>query len=336
MKLGITLGTLFGLALAIALIALNDAGEIMRVVGELGWALIPITAVRAMIIVTCALAWAALLPDLRHLAWRVWTTLRFVREGINVLLPVATVGGEIAGARLLTFWGVAAGVAGAGILVDLLIQAVCQALFALTGALLLLRVSGAELVADYVLAGLGLSALGLGGFFIVLRFGAVGKLETWIATLIGRWSRSDSAKAFKVNPLNLAAALTAIWSRPSRVALSFGLHLIAWFMGAAEIWIALAWLDQNPSLDQVIILESLAQAARGAAFLVPGGLGVQEGGFVVLGQLLNVDPQTSIALSLVKRAPDVLLGLPALLAWHLIEARQQRRRAAQALSGGNE
>lgn len=335
MKLGITLGTLFGLALAIALIALNDAGEILRVVGHLGWALIPITGVRALIIITCAAAWAVLLPDLRHIAWTVWPTLRFVREGINVLLPVATVGGEIAGARLLTFWRVAAGVAGAGILVDLLLQAVGQALFALTGALLLLRVSGAELVADYVLAGLGLSAAGLGGFFILLRFGAVGKLETWISALIRRWSRSDSAKAFHVNPLNLAAALTAIWSRPSRITLSFGLHLLAWFLGAAEIWIALAWLDQNPSLDQVIILESLSQAARGAAFLVPGGLGVQEGGFVVLGQLLNIDPQTSIALSLVKRVPDVLLGLPALVAWHWIEARQQRRRAAQALSGGN-
>lgn len=334
MRLGITLGTLFGVALAIALIALYDAGAILRLFGELGWTVIPITATRALIILLCAAGWAVLLPDLRHLPWTVWPTLRFIREGINVLLPVATVGGEIAGARLLTFWGVAGGVAGAGILVDLLIQAVCQALFALTGALLLLRVSGAELVADYVLAGLGLSALGLGGFFIVLRYGAVGRLESWIAALIRRWSRSDSAKAFDVNPLNLAAALTAIWSRPSRVALSFALHLVAWFLGAAEIWIALAWLGHNPSLDQVIILESLAQAARGAAFLVPGGLGVQEGGFVVLGQLLNVDPQTSIALSLVKRTPDVLLGLPALFAWHWIEARRQRRRAAESASGG--
>jgi putative membrane protein len=335
MKLGMTLGTLFGLILAIALIALNDAGEILRLFGEMGWALIPITGVRAMIILTCAAAWAVLLPDLRHLALRIWPTLRFVREGVNVLLPVATVGGEIVGARLLTFWGVAAGVAGAGILVDLLLQAVCQALFALTGALLLLRVSGAEQMVDYVLAGLVLSAVGLGGFFIVLRFGAVGRLETWIATLIGRWSRSDSAKGFQVNPLNLAAALTTIWSRPSRIALSFLLHLIAWFMGAAEIWIALAWLGQNPALDQVIILESLAQAVRGAAFLVPGGIGVQEGGFVVLGQLLAIDPQTSIALSLVKRVPDVLLGLPALVAWHWLEARQQRKRAVDSVSGRN-
>ena len=31
--------------------------------------------------------------------------LRLVREGINVLLPVASVGGDVVGGRLLTFWG---------------------------------------------------------------------------------------------------------------------------------------------------------------------------------------------------------------------------------------
>lgn len=61
--------------------------------------------------------------------------------------------------------------------------------------------------------------------------------------------------------------------------------------------------------------ESLGQAVRAAAFAVPGALGVQEGGYVVLGGALGIPPDTCLALSLAKRAREILLGLPGLLAW---------------------
>ena len=53
-------------------------------------------------------------------------SLRFVREGVNVLLPVASVGGEVVGGRLLTFWGVAGSLAAASLLADMLIQVATQ------------------------------------------------------------------------------------------------------------------------------------------------------------------------------------------------------------------
>jgi glycosyltransferase 2 family protein len=37
-----------------------------------------------------------------------------------------------------------------------------------------------------------------------------------------------------------------------------------------------------------MILESAALAIRGAAFLVPGAVGVQEGGYILLGNLLGI------------------------------------------------
>jgi uncharacterized membrane protein YbhN (UPF0104 family) len=68
-----------------------------------------------------------------------------------------------------------------------------------------------------------------------------------------------------------------------------------------------------------LILESLSQALRGAAFPVPGAIGVQEAGMVVLGRLLGLEPEAALALSFVKRVPDVVIGLPALWAWHVME-----------------
>ena len=66
---------------------------------------------------------------------------------------------------------------------------------------------------------------------------------------------------------------------------------------ALEIWIALYFLHAPISLARAVVFESLIQAVSSAAFFVPAGLGVQEGGFVLLGGALGLDPATSLALA---------------------------------------
>jgi hypothetical protein len=51
-------------------------------------------------------------------------------------------------------------------------------------------------------------------------------------------------------------------------------------------------------------------------------LGVQEGGFSVLGALFGIPPEVALALSFVKRVPDLAIGLPGLLAWYWLEMRR--------------
>ncbi len=55
---------------------------------------------------------------------------------------------------------------------------------------------------------------------------------------------------------------------------------------------------------------------------MPSGLGVQGEGFVLVCGLFGIDGGTALALSLAKRVPDVVLGLPALLIWQNLEARR--------------
>jgi len=76
------------------------------------------------------------------------------------------------------------------------------------------------------------------------------------------------------------------------------------------------------SPTEVVILESLTQALRAAAFPVPSALGVHEGGFTVLGALFGIPPEAALALSFVKRVPDLAIGLPGLLAWYWLELRR--------------
>ena len=173
MKLVVLLMTLGGLGLALWLALTNDTGAILGAFAAVGWGLGAIILVRLLILGVCGAAWALLLRRAARLPLSAYLSVRFIREAINVMLPVATVGGDIVGARLITFWSLAAGLAGASILVDLLLQASGQAVFATVGALLLAQVAGAESLVGWVLSGLGVAAAGLLGFYLAQRFGGV-------------------------------------------------------------------------------------------------------------------------------------------------------------------
>jgi glycosyltransferase 2 family protein len=214
--------------------------------------------------------------------------------------------------------------AAASILADMLIQVGTQALFAGIGAALLSRMEG-EAAADlarWMLRALAVAALVLAAFFAVQRTGAARFIEGKIGALSRRFVRE--AEPRRDGEGTVQAALDAVWQggRRGRLAESVALHLAAWTLGAAEIWIALACIGVEASLAEVVVIEALSQAIKSAAFPVPSGLGVQEGGFVVVCALFGIDAHTAIALSLAKRVPDVVLGLPALLAWQNIEARR--------------
>ena len=112
----------------------------------------------------------------------------------------------------------------------------------------------------------------------------------------------------------------AIYRRPRALLMGTLWHSVGWVVGVGEAWLALWFLDAPVSFAEVLIIESLAFALRSAAFVVPGALGA----------LFGLGPDVALALSLLKRAREVLLAVPALLAWKLLELRAWRRRAVAA------
>src|SRR6202040_1029301 len=98
-----------------------------------------------------------------------------------------------------------------------------------------------------------------------------------------------------------------------------GWQLAGLFAGALELWVALRLLGHPGEVRQVIVVESLTMAVQSAMFIVPGGLGTQEGGFVLFGAAVGPPPQVSLALSLARRVRQVGLGLPALASWYWTE-----------------
>ncbi len=64
---------------------------------------------------------------------------------------------------------------------------------------------------------------------------------------------------------------------------------------------------------------------RSAAFIVPNALGVQEGAYAVLAPLFGVGAEFGLAVSLLKRARDIAIGVPVLLIWQAVEGRRDSR-----------
>src|SRR5213078_3307255 len=99
-----------------------------------------------------------------------------------------------------------------------------------------------------------------------------------------------------------------------------------------EIWIALHAIGQHATWINALVLQSVILTIRSAMFPVPGALGVQEGGYVVIGNLLGIPGDAAFALSLIARVRELILGIPGLVAWQVIEARRvfRARSAANA------
>jgi len=308
---------LCGFAVVLWLLHENDYRAVLRTVAGVGGGLAIVVLIRGTIIATCGLAWWSLLRSVAPVRLGVALGLRTVPEAINVLLPVAAVGGDIVRARLLNFSGVAGGVAVASASVDLLLEVAAEALFALIGVALLSQVAGGTEMASWATWGLGIAALAVGGFYAVQRLGGAIMVERALGGLARRWSALAPA-----SDIRLHESIQTIYADRPAIVVAFSLHELAWLLGALETWIAL-WLIGVPvSPTEAVILESLTQALRAAAFPVPSALGVQEGAFTVLGALFGIPPEAALALSFVKRVPDLAIGLPGLLAWYWLEMQQ--------------
>jgi hypothetical protein len=94
-----------------------------------------------------------------------------------------------------------------------------------------------------------------------------------------------------------------------------------WTAGSAEIWLAMQRPGHPVGPLEAFILHALTMAIRSVAFIIPAGLGVQEGGFSLMGGLLGLAGPASLALGLVRRAREVIVGLPGLAASWVVALR---------------
>ncbi len=195
-------------------------------------------------------------------------------------------------------------------------EMVTQILFTLLGLALLLYSVGNGEIAGYVLSGSVVAVLVAGSFLGAQWLGLAAAIEKGLM-----WFGQSFGWAATANVSGLHDALIGCYRSPSRLAWAAIWQMTSWLLGGVEVCLALHFLGQDVGIVPGLVIESLGQALKAVGFAVPGALGVQEGGYIVICQAFGLSPELAIALSLMKRLREVGLGVPGLLAWHRLEAR---------------
>jgi putative membrane protein len=303
-----------GIAALIGLVTWSGLGAVGQAVSSVGWGILLVVLARAVALAVAGVGWWLLFPSKMRPQLRTCVLLRFVREATNVLLPLAQVGGDLIGAGLLTLYAVPGALAAASVIVDVLIQAATQFLFAIFGLLALIALEASEALARSAAVGIAVAALMLAGFYLAQRRGGQRILRAIVSRLAGdrEWRVLGTIDAVYQN-------LGMIYAARSNVITSGVVHLAGWAIGVTEVMIVFAFMGHPVGIGEALVIESLLHAVRGAAFAIPSALGAQEGALVVLCAAFGIPPEQAIALSLVKRAADLVLGVPGLLGWQMLE-----------------
>jgi putative membrane protein len=326
MRVAVAASGVAGLALAIALLVYSGVPAVLRLLALAGWALCWVVPAHLVPVALDAVGWGALLRGERRatLPWLVWVAA--VRDAINALLPVARVGGEVVAVRLLMWRGVTGAQAGGSVIVELTVTLVTQLLFALGGLGVLFVTLRDSATARLVLVGLGASVPVVVAFVLVQRrWGVAQLLERALTALAGR-----AVLATVGDPARLDGVVRELYGRRRALTWCGVWQLAGLLAGAGELWLTLYLLGHPPTLAAAVALESLTQAVQSAAFVVPAGLGTQEGSFLVFGSALGLAPDVALALALARRGRQLGFGLPVLLSWQWVEGRRLGRALGRA------
>jgi putative membrane protein len=305
---------ILGLFAVTALIAWQGAGVIGEAVLGVGYGIFAVVGFHFVPIVLAALAWWVLFAAGVPASIPFFIVARWVREGVNTLLPVAQVGGDVIGARIMIQKGGGTNLVSASLFVDKTLEVFSQFFVALTGVILLLDGGNREWLGGALIGLLILFPLLL-GFLLAQRWGLLRLTEKLLAKLMG----TGAVPSADVSGIHDAA--WAMYRHGPRCGAGLVLHTLAWVAGAVEIWLILHFMGYPVGWVEAFALEALGQAIRSAAFAMPGALGAQEAGYMVLAPMVGLSPEIGLALSLVKRVRHVVLGVPALLIWQGLEGR---------------
>ena len=312
-------GGVTGAALGVGLLAYYGLDSVLSLLRNAGIGILPVIAFHITQLWLTGQAWRALgrsaTPGTSFLM------IRWIREGIGSLVPMGQVGGIAVAVRLLSRRGVPPAEAVATTVTDLSLEMATQIVFTLMGIAILLQMFDPAPLALPLVTGV-VALLCMTGALAGAQWLGLGRIAERLARRSGRFSAIEG----------LHEAIIDTYRAPRRLAVAGFCHLLAWSLGSVEICLAFHALGHDVGLAQGFVIESLGQMFKAVSFAIPSALGVQEGGYVLICNLLGIPPDLALALSLIKRLRDVALGAPSIALW----LRQERKAGEEALSAGDQ
>jgi putative membrane protein len=304
-----------GAALLTYLVLRQGVSQVGAALSQAGFSLACITALHPIRVLADTAGWQLLVPKRHRLPWVSALWMHWLGESVSDVLPAARIGGDIVTARLAAIKGMSPRIALASVLADVTICAFCKVAFVLIGLILLVAATGKTTLIGPTVCGVLIAGAAIGIFYLLQRRGMFRGAALIASRLHKSWNSLEQRGE------SVDRAVRRLYSRRGAVIACCLFALVSWLIGAGEVWIAFIGLGVQVSFWTVIILETVTQAIRGVTFLVPGALGVQEGGYLVVARVVDISGSTALAAALVRRARELILGIPGAFLWQLIEAR---------------
>ncbi len=324
-KVGVVIALFAGLVAAVWIIWAVGFGDVWAAIAQAGFTgLVLLCLYAAVMLLIAAFGWACILPREQRPPLHDFYIARLVRDSIGDLSPFSPLGGMVAGARLMIVKGMNGVYASAAVAIDYTTEAIAQVVFLGLGLAIAVATLSVQsemgpllqtLMATLLLAVPAIFAM------ILLQKRGAGFFERITARFFPQMK----------DGVSFGQAIHDLYESPARLAASTFWHLIGWLMSGGACWLSFRLVGVEVSLLDAMAIEALLCTLRSMAVFVPAAVGVQEGGYAALAAMFGLPPESGVAVSLLKRAREIVLGVPALIYWQSMEAAALR--AARAVGG---
>lgn len=301
--------TLFGWYLSRA-----DLKAVWESLSRLGW-LAPLALAPYLVVylVDC-FGWRLAFPNgLKASFWTLFR-VRWAGEAVNNVLPSAYIGGEAVKIYLLQKHGVCAKAATSSAVVSKTAQTVAQVFNIVLASVAFLHLGG-----NHPALRQGMSLVLAGGVAVVA--GLLWVQSRGIFSSLVKLTHACRLKLAvlekrRAKILEVDQTITGFYRHHrSRFYASAGAYLGGWWLDTLEIYLVAYLLGMPISWPQALAVEAFTGVAKVLGMWVPGSLGIQESGIVLLGRLAGLPDILSVAYALLRRAREVIF---ALIGWLLL------------------
>jgi putative membrane protein len=314
-----------GIAVIATLVHLVDVSEVVRSVSVIGWGFIPVLSIRVVVLLVDSKSWLCLLQAEDRPRPQLAAYQRWIGESVSAMLPFAAIGGELARIRVIILSGMSSPLAFGSIIMDGVVALASQFLFLCLGILLFVQTAtGADSLNQSILLGSVALMIAIITIWTLVRGGALGWLGEVMTNNLANERVIWIANAME----SVDQRISEIADDPISLTRSVAWRVLGWLLGASEIWLILYLLGHAISVSDALILDAVTAAVRTTFFFVPGGLAVQEGAMILVGSTLGASGDAILIAAVIKRAREIFVSIPGLLAWELIESKSMARSAA--------
>ena len=268
--------------------------------------------------------------------WRV-LAIRTAGEVVNMTTPTAYVGGEPLKAYLLKKHNVPMVEGLASVIIAKTTMTIAEVLFILLGIALGVWLLGGNDSSGQTVAaalvGVGLLAFGTAAFVFVQRQG----LFTWLLGFLRKIGLKIAYLEAREEQLRSLDRTILTFYRDNRPAFysSTGLFFLGWMAEALEVYVIIYYLGGPAMALSAISIGALSVFIKGGTFFIPGSLGAQDGGNMLLLSAFGYSDVTGITFALLRRFRELVwIGL-GLLCLALVGGRSVVNQAGRTTDSGN-